>query len=124
MDRTSINNMSKVLLEQLGKYNSKIRGEVILCVDKHSSNLLNKIKNDSPKSKNGGRYKKGWTKRKEGYGYRIYNKTAPQLTHLLEFGHATSKGGRARAFPHILSNYKNTEKKLIDDIKKVVMKTG
>ena len=46
--------------------------------------------------KNGGRTRKG-----KYYSKVIWNKTNYQLTHLLEFGHATRNGGRTKPQAHI-----------------------
>lgn len=50
-------------------------------------------------------FNKGWTSKTEktrlGSVTTVYNKTRPQLAHLLEFGHATQNGGRTRAFNFI-----------------------
>jgi len=68
-------------------------------------------------------YKKQFAIKKNGYGgYTLYNKKY-QLTHLLEYGHATSNGGRTRAFPHWkqadekAQNLFNTLKQRLEDIK-------
>ena len=58
------------------------------------------LRETSPKDT--GEYAKGWTYRKEAPGsYRVYNKKKPQLTHLLEHGHAQRGGGRVEGRPHI-----------------------
>lgn len=70
----------------------------------------------SPRSKKGrkGQYAKGWSFRKYGTGYVTYNRTDPQLTHLLEnghehFSHGHATGTRAKANPHI----KNAEMQMM-----------
>ena len=62
--------------------------------------LATDLRETSPKDT--GEYAKGWTARKEGPGrYVVYNKKKPQLTPLLEHGHAKRGGGRVEGRPHI-----------------------
>ncbi len=52
-----------------------------------------------------GRYARGWGSKVEENRFGvigwIYHKQTPGLPHLLEFGHAMPRGGRAAAKPHV-----------------------
>jgi hypothetical protein len=76
--------------------------------DSVSKEALKQVRQNSPvrKGKNGGRYKKGWTrkadKKKAVNEYVIYNKDRPQLTFLLEKGHKVKpKPKRAEALTFV-----------------------
>ena len=100
--------LQKELLKYLENYKEDIDEEVVETVDEITKKAKEELKQNSPRGK-GARatpYHKGWavklSKRRTGVYHKvIWNKTNYQLTHLLEFGHATRNGGRTRAIPHI-----------------------
>lgn len=61
-------------------------------------------------------YTKGWTSQSEvsrlDVGAVIYNRKAPGLAHLLEFGHLKRDGKRTNDFPHIAPVARATENEL------------
>ena len=101
-------------------------------VEELSNEIGKEARDDLKKESQGmfkgtGKYAKGWTVSKERkksnyYSVKVWTKTDYQLTHLLEFGHATRNGGRTRAFPHIRpveEKYKaKFEKDLINKIRR------
>lgn len=74
--------------------------EIFEQIGKEAANKLKQTSPKNPKGRHSGRYAKGWTydKGKRTYNFAcsgvVRNKTDPQLTHLLEYGHPLVRDGR------------------------------
>lgn len=100
--------LKKAIMEVLTEYKEDIEDDVKETTDITINEAVKEIKETSPRGKGSRKkpYYKGWSRQKgkenkERYTVKIHNKTNYQLTHLLEFGHATRDGGRTKAIPHI-----------------------
>lgn len=103
--------LQKAVMDYLENYVEDIQENVEESTDIITKEAKQELIQTSPR---GGiarktKYYKGWAikigarTRKKNYRFTkvIWNKTNYQLTHLLEFGHATRNGGRTRAISHI-----------------------
>ena len=103
--------LQKALSEYLENYVEDIQEDVEEATDIVTKKAKEELIQTSPKSgvARDTKYYEGWAvkigakTRKKNYRYTkvVWNKTNYQLTHLLEFGHATRNGGRTNAIPHI-----------------------
>ena len=100
----NINGLQDAINKELRLYADSVASEIGE-IEKSVSNIAVKrlrVAGNFDNQRQGKNYRKGWRAKKNGKnGYIIYNATNYQLTHLLEYGHATKNGGRTRAFPHI-----------------------
>lgn len=103
--------LQKSIMDYLENYVEDIQEDVIETTDTVTKEAKQELIKISPKRKTSRdkKYSKGWAIKTGGRTrntkYRhvkvIWNKTNYQLTHLLEFGHATANGGHTNPQPHI-----------------------
>ncbi|MSC57776.1 HK97 gp10 family phage protein [Lachnospira eligens] len=104
MSNENINTAGAAIAEALAEYDQEIADATKRITDEVAKEAVDDLKKSSPKLT--GSYRKGWRK-KQSYADKrtkrntVYNETDYQLTHLLEYGHASRNGGRVRAIQHI-----------------------
>lgn len=104
------------IAEALTEYDQRIADETKRIADEVAKETVDELKKTSPKLT--GSYRKGWRKKQTFANERtkrntVYNQTDYQLTHLLEYGHASRNGGRVKAIQHIAP----AEQKAIKDLR-------
>ena len=99
-DVVKVDDLAGEIVLAVKTYTEEVGAAIEEAVKETARALAADLRETSPKDT--GQYAKGWTARKEGPGrYVVYNKKKPQLTHLLEHGHAKRGGGRVEGRPHI-----------------------
>jgi hypothetical protein len=99
-DVIKVDDLAGEIVLAVRTYTEEVGAAIEEAVKETAQAMAADLRETSPKKT--GEYAKGWTYRKEAPGsYRVYNKKKPQLTHLLEHGHAQRGGGRVEGRPHI-----------------------
>jgi Holliday junction resolvasome RuvABC DNA-binding subunit len=98
---TEIDDISKELVKNLTEYTKSVEKQVKKIQRKTARNMVDELKQTSPRSEEGGTYAEGWKSRRVGEDLVVYNKSRYFITHLLEKGHAKKGGGRMMPQVHI-----------------------
>lgn len=102
MSSGAYGSLAKTIQEELQNIGIAVDDDMQAVFDEVGKEAAKKLKKTSPvnpKGKQSGRYAKGWTYEK-GKKYRgkavgvVRNKTDPQLTHILEYGHPLVRNGK------------------------------
>lgn len=107
----NVNQLANAIAREVVAYDKKVAKAVQRETRRVANETAEELRQNSPRKT--GRYASGWAVRKDGEGYRVYNKESPQLTHLLEFGHAKVNGGRV---PPAKIHIRPAEEKAIENL--------
>lgn len=96
--------LADVINGYLEEYGSSVREAIETASKQVAKEVVKELKQGGDFGGTG-EFNKGWTSKTEltrlGSETVVYNKTAPGLAHLLEFGHAKQNGGRTKAYNFI-----------------------
>ena len=126
MSTVNIDNLAATIAKELGVYRQDVADGIKDNAKAVAKECRQDIQQNSPKLT--GSYKKGWRiaaehESRDDIRITVYNKTDPQLTHLIENGHAGRGGiarGAASPHPHIRPAEQRAEEKLLGKAKVVV----
>lgn len=121
--KVPLRELSVAIEAELNAYNQEVTDGIKKAVTQAAKECTSQLRSTSPKDT--GEYAKGWRSKTQyesdsDIRVTVHNTTKPQLTHVLEYGHAKAGGGRVEGRPHIRPAEQSAEKKLVDIAKVVI----
>ena len=125
--KVELDGLEKAVNEILDEYGAEVSAQVAEVVPDIAKEAAKQVKAEAlakglKRKKGGKHYVNGWKSQVEAKRLTVtavvYNSTKPQLTHLLENGHAKVNGGRVDGIPHIAPVNQWAEKELIERVEK------
>lgn len=129
-EKVDVNELSSAISNYLNNYVEDIHEDVVEVTEDLTEKAVMELKEKSPRGSSKVKpYWQGWEskikiKGKLKYHRVIWNKTNYQLTHLLEFGHATRDGKRTKAQPHIQPIEDKYQQEFVDLVTQKIRRTN
>ena len=129
-EKVDVNELSSAISNYLNNYVEDIHKDVVEVTEDLTEKAVMELKEKSPRGNSKIKpYWQGWEskikiKGKLKYHRVIWNKTNYQLTHLLEFGHATRDGKRTKAQPHIQPIEDKYQQEFVDLVTQKIRRTN
>lgn len=120
--RVTVDQLAGAIEDILKQYEDNIEEGLEPVLRKTAQTARAEVKANSPKRT--GDYKKGWQYSQDGLHFSVYNGTKPQLTHLLENGHAKRDGGRVEGHPHIAPVEEKIQEQLPEEVIEAIEEAG
>lgn len=125
--KVNVEDFYKSAIKIYENYSDVVQEEINKSVENVAKESRNELKVAGNFKNRTGKYRKGWTITFERLRYginAIVHNRQYQLTHLLENGHALVRGGRqigeVRAFPHVEIVNEDAQRKLEEEIERVL----
>lgn len=123
MEKIKADNLAAAIAKELEGYRDGVAQRLQKEIRAAARECREDIREASPRAT--GEYAEGWMvskiyQNREGIRLTVHNRKKPQLTHLLENGHAKAGGGRVAARPHVAPAEKKLEKRLEGKAKVIV----
>lgn len=121
--KIAIDELTDIIMREVQNYSDEVMEGVKKSVKRVAKECVGDIKENAPE--NMGDYKKGWKTKiafesSNDIRVTVHNSKKPQLTHLLEHGHAKVNGGRVEGKEHIRPAEQRAESKLLKQIQEVI----
>jgi Mg2+ and Co2+ transporter CorA len=128
MDNVSLLDLAAAITRAVQEYTEDVTESIEKEVESTADKVLKEVKQNHPYMDRTGEYSKGFVKTNKSLPgqrrYVIWNKKHYRRVHLLEFGHAFARGGRARAYPHLRPAHDKYAGILEDSIKQIIKNGG
>lgn len=127
-EKVKVSDVGSAIAQALEEYSDEVRIAIEAEVEHTGKEVAKAIRSNPDTPEKSGDYRKGWTSKKDrgvrGAGRIVYNSKKPQLTHLLEKGHAKVGGGRVAAIPHIAPVWEREQRAFESRIEKILRGGG